>query len=160
MKVKSEKFIPDHQVSDTPSYYNDSMMKVIHEKLIPLMEKEVGIKLFPTYCYFRVYKHGDVLEKHKDRPSCEVSTTLFIGSRPDKIWSIFLKDKKENTIEVKLKPGDMLIYDGVHREHWRERFEGVLHVQVFLHYVDQEGEFAEHRDDKIERGLKESVLNM
>ena len=40
------------------------------------MEKETGLKVLPTYTYARIYKTGDILERHKDRPSCEISTTV------------------------------------------------------------------------------------
>ena len=37
-------------------------------------------------------------------------------------------------IEVKLKPGDMLVYRGCELEHWRTKFKGENCGQVFLHY--------------------------
>ena len=82
-----------------------------------------------TYTYARVYYRGAKLEKHKDRPSCEFSTTLNLGGDQ---WPIFIDDKK-----ILLKPGDMLVYEGCKYEHWRERFDGVYCVQVFLHYADE-----------------------
>ena len=30
--------------------------------------------------------------------------------------------------------GDMIVYRGCEIEHWREKFEGNNHAQVFLHY--------------------------
>ena len=42
----------------------------------PKMEKLTGLKLNPTYSYARIYKKGDVLNRHKDRFSCEISTTM------------------------------------------------------------------------------------
>ena len=43
------------------------------------MREITGLNLKPTYSYWRLYKTGDVLKRHKDRPSCEVSTTLCLG---------------------------------------------------------------------------------
>ena len=37
-------------------------------------------------------------------------------------------------IKVDLKPGDMLVYRGCELEHWRNKFKGKEHIQVFLHY--------------------------
>ena len=34
-----------------------------------------------------LYKQGDELKRHKDRPSCEISTTLNLGGDP---WPIFI----------------------------------------------------------------------
>ena len=41
---------------------------------------------------------------------------------------------KTKGIEVKLKPGDMLVYRGCELEHWRTKFKGENCGQVFLHY--------------------------
>ena len=43
------------------------------------MRDITGLNLKPTYSYWRLYKTGDELKRHKDRPSCEVSTTLCLG---------------------------------------------------------------------------------
>ena len=37
--------------------------------------KLTGLKLNPTYSYARIYKMGDIFYRHKDRFSCEISTT-------------------------------------------------------------------------------------
>ena len=37
----------------------------------------------------------------------------------------------------------MLIYRGYELEHWREQFEGNNCCQVFLHYNDIQGDFAD-----------------
>ena len=117
----------DQQVPGTYSHYADIAMETLLLKVKPIMEKETGLELVPTYSYARIYKKGDVLEKHRDRPSCEISTTLNLGGDD---WPIFI----ESGHRVDLKPGDMLIYRGCILEHWREAFEGDSCTQVFLHY--------------------------
>ena len=100
------------------------------------MEKESGIKLTETYSYARIYKKGDELKRHKDRYSCEISTTMFLGGED---WSIFLEpsgERDKKGIEITLERGDMLMYRGCDLEHWREPFEGENCGQVFLHYND------------------------
>ena len=124
----------DEQVPNTYSHYADIMMETLLEKVNPTMEKHTGLKLSPTYSYARIYKNGDVLARHKDRYSCEISTTLNLGG--DK-WPIYLDPTgKEGQagIKVDLEPGDMLIYSGCELEHWREEFKGKDCGQVFLHY--------------------------
>jgi hypothetical protein len=39
--------------------------------------------MLPTYSYARIYANGDELKKHRDRPACEVSVTLHLGSVMD-----------------------------------------------------------------------------
>ena len=125
----------DSQVPNTYSHYADFAMETLLMKVLPKMQKETGLQLVPTYSYARIYKHGDILKKHKDRPSCEISTTLNLGGDP---WSIFI----EGT-EIKLSVGDMLVYSGCDLEHWRERFEGNICAQVFLHYNHLNGKFSD-----------------
>ena len=136
----------DIQVPNSYAHYADMVMETLLEKVKPIMEKETKLKLVPTYSYARIYKKGDILHRHKDRFSCEISTTLNLGG--DK-WSIYLSpnenvgkpDGKKITVtsnakgmKVDLKPGDMLVYKGMELEHWREAFEGDNCIQVFLHY--------------------------
>ena len=98
-----------------------------------VMEKHTKLKLNPTYSYARIYKAGDVLKKHKDRFSCEISTTLNLGGD---MWPIHLRAKNKD-VRINLKPGDMLVYRGIELEHWREEFQGDNCAQVFLHYNDE-----------------------
>ena len=124
----------DEQVPNTYSHYSDIAMETLLQQVKPTMEKHTGLKLSETYSYARIYKNGDVLSRHKDRYSCEISTTLNLGGE---LWPIYL-DPTGNTgragIEINLEPGDMLIYSGCDLEHWREEFKGKNCAQVFLHY--------------------------
>ena len=124
----------DQQVPGTYSHYADIAMETLLLKVKPIMEKETGLELVPTYSYARIYKKGDVLARHKDRYSCEISTTLNLGGDD---WPIYLDPtgkQGQAGIKVKLNPGDMLIYSGCDLEHWREEFTGKDCGQVFLHY--------------------------
>ena len=157
----------DQQIPETYSHYADVLMETLLEKVKPKMEKHTGLKLIPTYSYARIYKNGDVLHRHKDRYSCEISTTLNLGGDP---WPIYLSpdenvgipDNKKITtaskskgIKVDLNPGDMLIYSGCELEHWREEFKGKDCGQVFLHYNDAKGKDAKKNefDGRIHLGL-------
>ena len=109
-------------------------METLMLKCQPIMEKTTGLKLTPAYTYARIYKNGDVLKRHKDRFSCEISTTMNLAGDP---WALYLEPSgKEGLkgIKVDLKPGDMLVYSGCELEHWRNKFKGKEHIQVFLHY--------------------------
>ena len=126
----------DVQVPNTYSHYGDIVMETLLQGLLKKMEKYTDYKLQPAYSYARIYKNGDVLHRHKDRYSCEISTTLNLGGDP---WPIYLDPtgkEKQAGIKVDLNQGDMLIYMGCELEHWREGFEGKDCGQVFLHYND------------------------
>ena len=139
----------NEQIPNTYAQYANMAMETLMLKCQPEMEKATGLKLYPAYTYARIYKKGDELKRHKDRFSCEISTTMNLGG--DK-WPIYLSpnenvgvaDGKKITnvskakgIKVNLKPGDMLVYRGCELEHWREKFKGKECIQVFLHYNDR-----------------------
>ena len=124
----------DSQVPNTYSNYADIVMETLLVEVKPVMEKHTKLKLSETYSYARIYKHGDILARHKDRHACEISTTLNLGGDP---WPIYLDPtgkRGQAGIKVDLKPGDMLIYSGCELEHWRDEFKGDNCGQVFLHY--------------------------
>ena len=126
----------DSQIPETYSHYADIVMETLLQKVKPVMEKKSGMKLIETYSYARIYKKGDELKKHKDRYSCEISTTMHLGGDE---WSIYI----EPDIKIDLKQGDMLMYRGCDLEHWRKPFEGENCGQVFLHYNDASSKDAE-----------------
>ena len=149
----------DLQVPNTYSHYADIAMETLLLKLQPIMEKKTGLKLNPNYSYARIYKKGDVLHRHKDRFSCEISTTLHLGGD---CWPIFLEPSgKEGLkgIKVNLKSGDMLIYKGNELEHWREEFNGENCAQVFLHYnnLKTKGSKENIFDKRIHLGLPSNL---
>ena len=133
----------DEQIPETYSHYGDIVMETLLQKLKYRVEIETDLKLNETYAYARIYKKGDELKRHKDRYSCEVSTTLHLGGDG---WPIFLEPsgkEGEEGLNVLLDQGDMLIYQGCELEHWRDAFEGENCGQVFLHYNDASKEEAE-----------------
>jgi hypothetical protein len=136
----------NQQIPNTYSHYSDIAMETLMLKCQPIMEKTTGLKLQPSYTYARIYKRGDELKRHKDRFSCEISTTMNLGGDD---WPIYLSpnenvgvpdgrnittESNAKGVRVNLKPGDMLVYRGMELEHWREKFEGKECIQVFLHY--------------------------
>ena len=132
----------DEQVPNTYSHYADIVMETLLERVRPKIEKETKLKLIPTYSYARLYKTGDVLKRHKDRFSCEISATMFLGGES---WELYIEpsgQENKKGIKVIQKPGDILIYSGCELEHWREAFKGNVCVQTFLHYNDAQGRFG------------------
>jgi hypothetical protein len=70
-------YVIDNQ-SFSPAWYNDPLMNGLLDLKLPLVEKESNLKLFPTYAYWRYYVFGGTLNKHLDRPACEISITACI----------------------------------------------------------------------------------
>jgi hypothetical protein len=116
-------------------------------RLLPEVEATSGLLLFPTYSYVRVYKTGDVLKRHIDRPSCEVSVSLCIGYDATEPWPLWISGP-QGVRSIALRSGEALLYRGIDCPHWRDEFRGKRLVQVFLHYVDKHGPNAEWKFDK------------
>jgi hypothetical protein len=135
------------QVPDAPHIYGDVFMDGVLLDMMPLAEEVARTKLFPTYSYLRVYHRGQVLAKHKDRPSCEISLSICLGYQADSPWPLWI-ETPGGVSTIELYPGDAMFYRGIECSHWREPFEGEQAVQVFLHYVDQNGPYAEWKFDK------------
>jgi len=156
----------DTQVPNTYSHYGDVAMETLLTEVKPVMEKTTELELIETYAYARIYKKGDILHRHKDRFSCEISTTMNLGGDE---WPIYIAEKESDGfekdgkyipstskgVEVKLNPGDMLVYRGNILEHWREAFNGENCGQVFLHFNNKATEGAEKNkfDNRPHLGL-------
>lgn len=137
----------DEQVPGTPAVYGGVVLDGLMEELRPAIEHCIGLKLYPTYAYARLYRHGDALPRHCDRAACEISISINLSQAPDEPWPLHLQFGQHDVC-VKLKPGDAVLYRGIELPHWREPYAGECYAQLFLHYVDQDGPFAEEKFDR------------
>jgi hypothetical protein len=127
----------DAQVPNSHAEYNFiGFLELLCEKT-PEVSKFLEEKVLPTYVYGRVYRNGNILDKHTDRDACEISLTLHLDG--DKDWPIYIKKPNGEEVELILRAGDAMMYLGCEAEHWRNKFEGEEYVQVFLHYVRSRG---------------------
>jgi hypothetical protein len=147
----------DEQSPGSYNAYGDVLMDSLLEGGIKAVEGYTGLELIPNYSYWRLYVLGEDLKRHTDRHSCEISITLCIGYNTSNLtseedagynWPMFVADSAGNELPVHMEPGDMIIYRGVEVEHWREKFKGLNHAQVFLHYNDKNGPFKIANDGR------------
>jgi hypothetical protein len=132
-----EFFTRDKQCPKSLSIYDyKPFVELLIEK-VPYISEKMGELMLPTYCYSRIYKNGEILEKHTDRNACEISVSLHLGGDAD--WDIFFTKPDKTEVSVNLKPGQGVMYQGIISEHWREAFTGKEYGQVFLHYVKSKG---------------------
>lgn len=149
----------DPQAPGSYSLYGDPLMDGLLEMSNQFVSNTIQKQLISTYSYWRLYITNNVLEKHKDRPSCQYSTTLCLGydisnlEDKDYNWPIYIKSKNGKENRVDLKPGDMVIYKGCEVEHWRDAYKGLNHAQVFLHYNEKDGEYNIKNDGRTFLGL-------
>jgi|TARA_R100000084_G_scaffold108469_2_gene71178 hypothetical protein len=156
----------DHQTNSMHSEHGDYFMETLMDASTPVIEKNVGKKLFPTYSFFRIYDKGSDLQIHKDRPSCEYTVALCLGAQPNnKPYEIFVGeedessdykyyDQEKNYLRCRIDhkfpmlPNNAVIFKGMDKIHWREHCVHDHFITVFLHYVDQEGKYKEYKFDK------------
>lgn len=147
--VSENKTEKDVQCPSSQAIYGAVCFDTILNELLPYVELHSGKKLYPTYSYARLYAPGEILKNHRDRESCEISVSLTLDFEGTP-WPIYMGNKKNksNPSKIVMKPGDAVLYKGREKWHWREKYEGKWQAQVFLHYVDKDGPYADFRYDK------------
>jgi hypothetical protein len=140
------------QVPGAHSVYADPLAESVLDLATADVGRLIGRTLIPTYAFYRVYRPSDSLKPHTDRISCEVSASVCLGYRVDgpdaRPWPLGIRtgDPEPVNLELEQMPGDLIIYRGVDCIHWRRRLVGgpeSWHAQLFLHWVDADGPFAE-----------------
>jgi hypothetical protein len=140
----------DNQVPDSlNAAHGDGVFEALLWNLHGKMQLNTGLELLPTYSYRRLYCNGNVLRKHKDRPSCEVSVTIKLSDSGGYNWPIWMEGNP-----YELEDGDAVIYRGCDLEHWRDKCDapdGYTLGQAFLHYVDKNGPYGDYAYDQNPR---------
>lgn len=139
-----------------PMVFNDELV-MINEKV----EEILGLELWPTYTYARIYNKGDDLGMHLDRPECEYSFTINLGPVED-IWPIHMRTVgSEEHTSFELSIGDGAFYKGTEIEHWRDQLktDGPIY-QAFFHYVDKNGPYADRKYDGQNQIWTRSIQRM
>ena len=161
LRVQNDGLGGDEQAPNSHCVYGDPAFDMAMAMSTEDIGKIVGKRLIPQYTYARIYKKGSDLKIHSDRPECQYSVTLSLGEdsgyvgKNEKLWPIWIKDYDGKSHEVFLDNGDMVVYHGTELEHWREKFEGNTQYQLFMHYVDADGEFKDRIfDGRSNIGLK------
>jgi len=153
---KEGKLEKDEQCPLSDSVYGDPVFDSILEQMAEPIGNHIGKVLLPTYTYARIYRPGEELKIHKDRPACQYSATLTLGFDAKQIWPIFMDEKKETRVDLDV--GEMIVYSGCDIAHWRPPFKGNWQVQVFFHYVEKGGPFeSEFRDGRSQLGVDKNL---
>lgn len=137
----------DQQVPGSLRRYAPLGFEALLDLCAPAVSAAVGERVVPTYSFVRVYKRGQGLTAHRDRPACEHSATLHLGASEPCRWPISLRTRSGSTESVVLRPGDAAIYRGDELLHWRDPLPVDWYAQVFLHFVSESGPHADQRMD-------------
>lgn len=141
--------INDPLIENAFYWYGSLVSESITMMLQPKVESITGLQLYPTYSFGRIYDNKATMKKHTDRPSCEYSATLTISvDQNAESWPIKFINRDGQEKSIHLDVGDMCVYKGIELEHWRDEYSGTSQTQFFLHYVDQNGPYADFKYDK------------
>lgn len=146
-RMASQDLTPDTAINGAWSAYADPIFQVLLLRTQAILEPLLREPLDPTYSYARVYVKGCDLPPHVDREACEVSVSLALATGSDRPWP-FWAEYRDATYEVRLAPGDAVLYLGHECRHWREALADDWSAHVFLHYVRQNGPWAGYRFDE------------
>jgi hypothetical protein len=140
--LSNNSFVRDVQCPLSLSLGGDPGLDAVLEWIRPEVSRLVGFELAPTYSYTRRYAKGELLTRHKDRESCEVSVTVSIEvPKRGGPSVVYLQPPNAPTTKVEMVGGDGCIYAGAELEHWRDRFRLDGYIQLFLHFISKSGPY-------------------
>lgn len=133
----------DGKLANSVGIYGNPAFDMLMLMSLPLVEEIVGKKLLPTYTYARIYFNDSNLLPHLDREECEHSVSLCLGGEYEALWPLWFKDGDKEPEYAAMSVGDAVIYKGNKIHHWRDEFQGQKQFQVFMHYVEADGDYKD-----------------
>lgn len=129
---------------------NETMSRILHYEVLPLIEHIVQRKLKPTYTYLSCYVANSNLPPHTDSSDCQYTVSFIIEKKPrDFYWPIYVhkikqavKGKgryhftppKEECISIDCNEGGLMVFQGENHIHYREQFNGKYYNILLLHF--------------------------
>ena len=129
--------------------YGDVMGKnLLNNEILRVVGDTLKEKILPTFVYYRLYTMYSYLSNHTDRDECEIAVTMNIGNLDNFVWPIYLMGFDGKEVEVKLSPGDILIYKGRELCHRRNVLtETNINHQIMFFYVYSDGKYSHLQGD-------------
>lgn len=137
----------DEQVDKSKSIYGDPAFDTLLSMCCGSLTETIQVDLFPTYTYARIYLNDSELLPHVDRPECEHSVSVCLFKEKNIEWPLYIQNEGNEIVGINLEIGDAVVYKGNKLSHWREKYDGKEHYQLFMHYVDAQGQFKDNLFD-------------
>lgn len=123
--------------------------------LTPMISQLVGRPVLPSYCYFRVYREGDICRIHSDRPGSEHGLSLTLDYSDGVPWDLEVAREPTDVPHVPssdfgtlayssigMEVGDAVLYSASRYAHGRmSPNPNSWSAHLFLFYVDKQGPF-------------------
>lgn len=107
------------------------------DELKPIMEDWYGGPLYMTSIYgIRKYVNGSILRMHVDTVATHVvSAIINVDQDVQEDWDLLILDHEDNEHSVRMRPGDMVLYESAKLLHGRPKpFKGAHYDNIFAHY--------------------------
>jgi hypothetical protein len=127
----------DGQVQGAPCEYGDPVAERLLGAKAACLSDLLQLDLVPTYAYLRLYRPGDRLPAHRDRPACEITVSASLAA--DAAWPLrFLVAGR--AVGYCPAPRGAVAFRGHELLHWREPLGGGRPAaHVLFHYVQRHG---------------------
>ena len=107
---------------------NLSLMVDIHRDMKDLVSRVVGFELKPSYTLLSFYGPRAVVERHLDRPQCEVTLTYCISQ--DQPLDLYVGDGR-----YRLEENQALVFAGRRQPHHRDPIQSEYCRMALFHFV-------------------------
>ena len=129
--------------------HNESVARVLHYEILPIIEKITGEKVYPTYTYTSFYIKGADLPSHTDRKECQYTVSFIVDKPEGSTWNIYVDMKnqarknigrcppiseKKDCVPVDCDANGLMIFCGEDHSHFREKLEHDYYNILLLHY--------------------------
>lgn len=134
----------DDPVENRYVAHNEPVSRILHARLLPLMEAVVARPLRPSYSFVSCYQGGARLLRHVDRPQSIYSISMQVDYQPDPAgptgWRLGFVTTSGREELANMALGDAAVYRGVDIPHFREGAlpEGHSSSQLIFEYVPRD----------------------
>jgi hypothetical protein len=136
----------DAQLQGAPCEYGDPVAEHLLRIKASFLSDLLHLDLVATYSYLRLYRPGDRLPAHRDRPACEITVSASLDADPK--WPLRLL-VEGNIFDSCPQSRGAIAFRGHDLLHWRDELSGSgPSVHVLLHYVLRNGPFQSWADDR------------
>jgi hypothetical protein len=142
----------DAQVGGAPCEYGDPVAEHFLWAKTSYVGDLLHLDLVPTYSYLRLYRLGDRVAAHRDRPACEITVSASLASDPQWPLRILIEGQVLDRCPA---PRSAVAFRGHELLHWREKLSaGGSVAHVLFHYVQRNGSCGSWAYDRRPREAK------
>ena len=107
----------DSQVGGAPCEYADPVAEQLLVQKTSYLSDLLRLELVPTYSYLRLYRPGDRLSAHRDRPACEITVSASLAAASSWPLCILVSGR---VIDYCPAPRSAVAFRGHELLHWRD----------------------------------------